>query len=383
MEGSRFTGRPASHRRSLSLRRHGLAVGFGLALVVTACGGADSEDGLQGAAATAGNDGSGTTYSVGVDASTDQFNAAFLRFFPDRLTVHPGDRVVFQRPENGEPHTVTIGSSVPDVDPRGAGGTEFGGNFFEGGFGGPPRRDNSMPCFLAEATPPGEGCSSAEQEPVPFDGTQSWFNSGGLLGEEEYALDLSDTIAAGEYSFVCLVHTSTMKGTIEVVGPGQPADDPANVEARGDEELEREVGLVAPRVETGPSLLEGQVAAALADTDQAAWAAIIFAPEEIEVPVGGTVTWRVMGDHTISFNAPEGARPFYERAEDGSVRENEEAAEPRGDFDEWDGTGFLNSGLRSGFFPPDEFSVTFASPGTYPYQCLVHFDMEGKVKVGG
>jgi plastocyanin len=340
-----------------------------LALTATACGGEVTTD------ASPPPSGEGTTYSVGVDGSTDEFPGSFTSFFPDRLTVHPGDTVVFRRPENGEPHTVTLGTSVS------SGITITGEGFFEGGFGGPPRRDNSMPCFLAEGIPPGEGCPPDQQEPVPFDGTQSWFNSGGLLGEEEFTLDLAGDIAPGEYTYVCLVHTPLMEGTIDVVEPDQPADDPEDVTVRGSEELEREIALVRPRVETGPSLHEGQVAVSVPNPihPTTAWATV-FHPEEIEILVGGTATWRVMGSHTISFNAPESARPFFERAEDGSVRVNEEAAEPRA-FDEWDGTGFLNSGLRSGFDPPDEFSVTFTGPGTYSYQCLVHFGMEGRVEV--
>jgi plastocyanin len=340
-----------------------------LALIATACGGEVTTD------ASPPPSGEGTTYSVGVDGSTDEFPGMFLRFFPDRLTVRPGDRVVFQRAENGEPHTVTLGTNAPTTE------ASPGGNFFLGGFGGPPRTDNSMPCFLAEGRAPAEGCAPGQQEPVPFDGTQSWFNSGGLLGEEEYTLELSNDIAPGEYTFVCLVHPLSMEGTIEVVGPGQPADDPAEVVARGDEELEREVALIQPRIENPLFAAEGEVNAAMfAGSAISAWANT-FSPEEIEIPVGGTVTWRVLHAHTISFNASQGASPLYERAEDGSVQENEEAAEPRGDFAEWDGTGFLNSGLVEGFDPRHEFTVTFTSPGTYSYECLVHFDMEGKVKV--
>ena len=353
-------------RRQTSPRLRGVAVALVPTLVAVACAGAETT-----------GTGGGTTYEVGVDGSTDEFHGSFHRFFPRSLTVQPGDTVVFRRPENGEPHTVTLGNGVPTSDPI------PGGHFFEGGFGGPPRRSASMPCFLSSGLPPIEGCSPAEQEPMAFDGTQSWFNSGGLLGEDEFTLELADDIAPGTYTFVCLVHAFTMKGTIEVVGPEQPADDPEDVVARGSEELDRQVALMLPLVERPPSGVEGRVEAARFEGGGfAAWANSFF-PEEIEIPVGGTVTWIISHIHTISFNASESARPFYEEAEDGSVRENELGAEPSGDPSGWDGSGFLNSGLRAGLSPPDEFSVTFTDPGTYAYRCLVHFDMEGRVNVGG
>ena len=36
-------------------------------------------------------------------------------------------------------------------------------------------------------------------------------------------------------------------------------------------------------------------------------------------------------------------------------------------------------------FPPQlfQYRVTFTQAGTYPFQCLIHPDMEGTVTVGG
>jgi plastocyanin len=367
-----------AHGRStlkLRLRRRGLAAGLGLALVATACdraGPGDTSE-IESVPAIV-----GTTYAVGVDGTTDEFTGMFFAFFPDRLTVHPGDTVVFRRPDNGVPHTVTLGTDAPTD------ALVPGGDFFEGGVGGAPRADASMPCFLLEGRPPPDGCSSAEQEPVPFDGTQSWFNSGGLLADEEFSLELASDIAPGSYPFVCLVHLAAgMQGTIEVVRPEEPADDPAEVVARSREAEEEEVGSIRDRVENPPILAEGSVAAGMTTgsttgAPPAAWANV-FSPDEVEIPVGGTVAWTVSGVHTVSFNAPERASPFYERAEDRSVRKNELAAEPQGDPSGWDGSGFLNSGLRVG---PNEFTVTFTEAGTYAYRCLFMVDMEGTVSVG-
>lgn len=236
----------------------------------------------------------------------------------------------------------------------------------------------------ALSCPPPDGCSSARQEPVPFDGTQSWFKSGGLLTDEEFSLELASDIAPGSYSFVCLVHLAAgMQGTIEVVQDEQPAEDPGEVVARGGEDLEQEVGNIRDRVENPPMLPEGTVAAGMTGSTTggppAAWANI-FSPGEVEIPFGGTVAWSVSGVHTISFMAPESASPFYDRAEDRTFRKNELASQPQGDAKGWDGSGFLTSGVRVG---PDEFTVTFTEAGIWPYRCLFMLDMEGKVKVSG
>lgn len=355
-------------------RGAGAALLVAVAVVAAGCGGGGDAARVTGDGTASAAAGSGTTYTVGVDGSIDGATASFHEFFPDRLAVHPGDSVVFRRPDNGEPHTVTFATEPPTRQ------RVPGKDFFEGGFGGPPRKDASTPCFLSSGAPPSDGCSEAQQQPVPFDGTQSWFSSGGMLGDEEFTVELAKDIAPGEYLFICLLHTPRMKATVQVVEPEQPADDPTEVAARGAARLERLGGEVLEMVDDPPRAVEGQVLAATADRTFTAWSNA-FTPDEIEIPAGGTVTWSILGFHTISFNAPESARPLYERADDGSVQENELAARPRGDPTAWDGSGMLSSGLRDGVFPPARFSATFTVPGTYAYICLVHFDMEGKVKV--
>lgn len=312
------------------------------------------------------------TYVVGVDGSTDEFVGMFLGFFPEHITVHAGDTIVFRRPDNGEPHTVTF-----ELDNRITAGTPPGGAFFRGGFGGLPRADASMPCVLAEGSPPAEGCSPDERELVPFDGTHSWYSSGALLGEEEFVLTLADDIAPGTYTFLCLVHVDEMRGTLEVVEASEPADDPAEVLARGADELESVVDMARGWVEQPLTLPEGTVRNDRPFQNFKSWA-LFFRPGEIEIRVGDTVTWAGTHFHTISFNAPESARPFYERAEDGSIRENDVARTAVGDPEGWDGIGFFNSGMVTF---EERFSVTFTRPGTYAYLCLIHFDMEGRVTV--
>ncbi|MBW3590864.1 MAG: LCP family protein, partial [Actinobacteria bacterium] len=45
----------------------------------------------------------------------DDFNAGFLAYFPDSVTVHPGDTIVYESNFSGEPHSITFGTMVDDV----------------------------------------------------------------------------------------------------------------------------------------------------------------------------------------------------------------------------------------------------------------------------
>ena len=116
------------------------------------------------------------------------------------------------------------------------------------------------------------------------------------------------------------------------------------------------------------------------------------------------MTWTVLGPHTISFDAPEDANQARVVAPDGSVHINAKAfvpanspgqppppegeAPPPGppiliDGGMWDGEGFISSGIILSF-PPQlfQYRLTFATAGTYKFQCLIHPDMEGTVRVG-
>lgn len=80
-----------------------------LASIATSCGGGQQagdggEDG--------GEAGEAQTYTVNVDGKSDNFNLATLAYFPNQLSVHPGDTIEFKEIFTGEPHTVTFGKLV-------------------------------------------------------------------------------------------------------------------------------------------------------------------------------------------------------------------------------------------------------------------------------
>jgi plastocyanin len=88
--------------------------GFGrlsvlLALPIVACGGSGSSPQASAAAPPQ----SAQTLAVQLDGSADAFHGAFTGYFPNTLSVHPGDTVSFKLPHfSGEPHTVTVGTLV-------------------------------------------------------------------------------------------------------------------------------------------------------------------------------------------------------------------------------------------------------------------------------
>ena len=66
-----------------------------------------------GVAACGGSSGSSAqTRTVQVDNTTGKYNGSFLAYFPNDVTVHPGDTVDFHENWTGEPHTVTMGTLV-------------------------------------------------------------------------------------------------------------------------------------------------------------------------------------------------------------------------------------------------------------------------------
>ena len=109
-----------------------------------------------------------------------------------------------------------------------------------------------------------------------------------------------------------------------------------------------------------------------------------FFPEEITVNAGDAVYFEMRGFHTVTFpSGEEVPKLFVLEAADGTPMAsaspeangprailNPAAAFPAGGPD-YDGTGYVNSGLPLDPSAPP-FTLTFTTPGTYEYLCLVH-----------
>src|SRR2546427_2666609 len=67
---------------------------------------------LGGLLASCGGGAKAETFPVQVDGKSSAFNFEATAYFPDQVTVHPGDTVDFTSVFRGEPHTVTFGTLV-------------------------------------------------------------------------------------------------------------------------------------------------------------------------------------------------------------------------------------------------------------------------------
>jgi plastocyanin len=105
-----------------------------------------------------------------------------------------------------------------------------------------------------------------------------------------------------------------------------------------------------------------------------------FFPRTITVNVGDTVNFelRAVTEHTVTFLS--GAKPPELAApqKDGRVQFPSTVAFPQGGH-EYDGSGYVNSGLLTG--ADKSWSVTFTKPGTYQYNCVLHPAQVGTVIV--
>ena len=105
--------------------------------------------------------------------------------------------------------------------------------------------------------------------------------------------------------------------------------------------------------------------------------AAIFAPNDVTVPVGSTLTWSNLGDwpHQVTFLGADGRLPELGQ---GQTQRTRPANITQGETVVYDGTNFLHSGLLA---RGQRIGVTFSREGTFKYLCPIHPRMEGTVKV--
>ena len=390
---------------------------------------------VAGSAATSGTP---QSYSVNVDGKNDTFSIAAVAYYPKELTAHPGDTVTFTSVFTGEPHTVTFGTLVdaglakskptdrnepPELAkialmiPNGPGDAI---------------QASAQPCYIASGDPPiADACTAAQHTQPDFDGTQTLYNSGFLADGEQFKVKLSANIKPGTYSFFCTLHRAGMTGKITVAAADAKADTPDEVVARGQGELKSLVATLKPAYDDltkglfKPFISESKPGSVLAGSGVQDAAATIaaFGPDPVEAKVGDTITWTVVGPHTITFGANEGLRTVIAKAPDGGVHLNPASFAPVGgagqpppppapsttagaaaadttpaaapttaagpppppiviDGGSFDGAGLHSSGFILSF--PDQlfsYKVKFTKAGSYPYICLIHPNMKGTVNV--
>src|SRR3954451_4379292 len=400
-------------------------------LVLAACG-SDKKSTSASSAASGGSSSSSSSGSakgptIQVDNTSKEVNFESTAYYPKAATVAAGTTLTFHSNFEGEPHTVTFGSSIdaalkvldalPPEQQQGPPPPEVAALKIpfvipdDADFRDPAtvkfNQSAAQPCEVAagEFAPGAEPCPN--QKPGPFDGSQTFVNSGLLEPDQDYHLELAPDLAPGSYEFVCLFHGPEMRGTITVVAKdattAQSADD---IKAAGQKELDDDLAKLKPEVDKATTDAQPGEVKAGAGAENAPIGAMEFFPKEISVPVGGSVTWN-LSFHTVAFNAPEDARPDVVKDADGTWHFNAKAFTPVGymppapppppsgppasdapppaplsvDGGTFDGSSFYNSGSINS---DGEvlFKLAFSKAGTYKYICLIHPDMQGTVKGG-
>jgi plastocyanin len=294
-------------------------------------------------------------------------------FFPGEITVAEGDAIWFDF-GMGAFHTVSFvsGGEVPGVvvpDPEAA----------------TPAADAPPKLILNPAVVFPVGTDA-------YDGT-GYVNSGIDVFRDPTQPYVVTFTAAGTYDYVCIVHANVMKGKVIV----QPASTVApKTQAEYDETSADEMAALYAQAEAEIATYQTAVSTPNAD-GTTTWEATVgaggetqarvqaFLPLELEVKVGDTVRWvhRVPGEpHTVSFIGAGEVPPEdpVEQFADGSpkfVQSNEVLFPSGGNV--WSDTGWVNSGFlgNPAIGQPNEYELTFDTPGDYTYFCFLHGDAEG------
>ncbi|MGH2411881.1 MAG: cupredoxin domain-containing protein [Chloroflexota bacterium] len=250
-------------------------------------------------------------------------------YSPQKINIYAGDSVTWTNRGRLEPHTISFGSmpllrklaqQLVQVAPQKA---------------GPPQLSfNSQAAFPTRA--------------ATYDGT-GFANSGLLQQGQRWTIRFT---RPGTYKYHCLIHFPGMTGTV-VVHP-------------------RPAGSRSYTVLTGYGSGNS--------------AADVFFPDTLTVHVGSTVTWKHAFFHTVTFASVNTIRrlrkefivPVPQKGGPPKLTINPAVAFPAGGTVE-SGIPMLSSGILQP--PHSKFSVTFTKPGVYHYACLVHFGMDGTIRV--
>ncbi len=234
----------------------------GIAAVIVVMTAACSSKSTTATTATTGASGA-RTYAVEVDHKSSDVATSLTAFFPAELTAHPGDTVDFKLQDNGEPHTVTLGTlanaAVTKSNPNDQNAP-------------PPPEDAKLPnlfpqgpgdavqaaavsCFLPAGTDPpkADACATDQQKQPDFDGTQSYYNSGWLSADTDFKVKIADATKPGTYKYMCLVHREGMSGTITVVDKSQTGPSAADQKAKGAQQAADILSKLKPAIDALPS----------------------------------------------------------------------------------------------------------------------------------
>jgi plastocyanin len=315
------------------------------------------------------------TFNVTIDGQVDEFNASFFGYYPDHVTAHPGDTVVFTSVFTGEPHSITFGSIIQSVaegflalTPEQQSGEAPPPPELDAAFAqippmlpegeGDAIQTSVNACFVPEGgevpTDPATMCEVTT--PSPFTGTEVFYNSGFVPDAMTFEMRLADDLAPGTYYGFCTLHFVEMIFRLDVVDPEVPTATPDEVAAEGLEQLEADTAEALPALEEANAMTAEMPGHILAGTGAPDSNVLIteFLPNDATVAAGEPVTWTINGPHTVTFNAPESARTLLAQGEDGGYHLNPEGLTP---------AGFEMAAPPGGSTPPEG---SMAHEGTAP-----------------
>jgi plastocyanin len=306
-------------------------------------------------------------------------------FFPNGVTIHSGDSVKFAPTgfhdvnfpkKGGKPNGLLApaGTTSGVVD---AAGTAFW-------FNGQPAFG-----FVPALGPPG-----LFGKTTTYTGAKA-LESGLPLSQKPKPFSVKFP-KAGSYRFYCNVHAG-MKGTVKVVGKSKSVPSAKADKKRVDAQ-------VAAAIKDAKALLKTKPAAGTVSIGAAGKGGVEsygMYPVTQTVPIGTTIKFSMSAKsvevHTATFGPgdPEKAPTSYlgdlaKRFADDPVAPSQAvySSEPPGTVGALSptlhGNGFWNSGVldNSSATPlPASGSLTFTTPGTYDFYCLIHTNMKGTVVV--
>lgn len=335
---------------------------------------------------------------IRVDAK-NALNVLTRAFLPRDVIASPGGSVSFKSNFQGDPHTITFGSVIDEYvssrellpsNPPPASSKRIP-QFFSAGF--EPVSLASEPCFVPSGGAMPKSVCAKERRALPaFDGKAVFYNSGFVPDERTFTVELDDKIEPGTYRFMCLVHREDMTGKIDVVPKGIAVSTPEDVAARGAAQEKEIIDAVKPSIERLSTLPSGIGQAGVIAGRPAKGQAATFVPAEASIKVGNTMSWTVYGTHTFTFEAPKNSSPWISVGKEGAVSVNRAAIGPTPKISDPVGSLFYtgeqsgepakSSGLIDSFDPgPVTYRVLFNEAGAFKYQCLIHTDMDGVVRV--